>query len=385
MRSLAYGILVATIMASAGIAHAYTHNACFQMPYQGYFTDDDVGEDHHGGWYRPRGMQVVIRTTGGSTVFSGNLSSQGCVSFDDGRPAGTAYNITYTSRVTFSNGDTVTVYGKTVPGDPLSAPGSKSNTDTFVKTSSAEASYQFPIASGAPNPRGEHKVATLFSFAASRGWRGKPSTRVYLDVDGAGGGDCTVQDGRISASSGATCCTDGSICTIEIGADLVRSKFTIMHEFGHAVAHRITDTGRWTGGANDCSLTPVDDMESEEYMGCAANEGFADYVSTAIFNDVAIDGMYARRGVEYGMLENWHQCDDDYYGGNDGRCIELGRGTRGGWMRAWWQYARSVDRENLEDELACAYNWGRHDLIDNMQDCSSNLAWFNAVIGWVGP
>ena len=114
-----------------------------------------------------------------------------------------------------------------------------------------------------------------------------------------------------SSTQAGTCCPDNdlNLCKIEVGSFFAVRKFVLMHEYGHAVAHRITGSGSWDNGSNDCSLGGGGyTFTSREYMGCVANEGFADFVSTSVFNDPDWNALYYR-GEEFWMTDDWHPCD----------------------------------------------------------------------------
>jgi hypothetical protein len=88
--------------------------------------------------------------------------------------------------------------------------------------------------------------------------------------------------------------------TASIGGESFRSKFTVAHEIGHlkALILRIPSFSNWSadycyGDPNDCTLTWG--SESPEWQSAAAIEGFAEFFSMLVWNDV--DGV-PRDGVK---------------------------------------------------------------------------------------
>ena len=134
----------------------------------------------------------------------------------------------------------------------------------------------------------------------------------------------------------------GSCWSIEglyIDSDDRDEKFTITHEMGHEIMHRLADTDDYH---NDCSHSAIlrcsssgeqgHNWHSKEFMSCAAIEGFSDFYAAAAFND---DSEYdCSAGVFEGQSRN---C------GTEGKILQdfcfgprENKGVQADWVNFWW-------------------------------------------------
>ena len=134
-------------------------------------------------------------------------------------------------------------------------------------------------------------AAHLVNSYSQFGFPDTLSTRVRTDIDVCTGG------GAYTESMTKVCVTGGSQGTGYEWEDCTTWKYTISHEFGHAVANALTNTSLFAGGYDHpvneamCKCDHIGDygphyhcLQSREFVHTAQSEGFANFFSAAMMN-----------------------------------------------------------------------------------------------------
>jgi hypothetical protein len=149
-----------------------------------------------------------------------------------------------------------------------------------------------------------------------------------------------------------------------------REKFTVVHEYGHAVL--MSKLNPHIGG-NDLDYSVTDDeaeqhtLNSKEWQLAAAIEGFAHFVAAVAWNDVsAAPGAYFVDGTTAYDLSVF----DKYFETNWNAANYAGQGVERDWAQFFWNYHTdaptlpgvfSPDQATLVAVWQAAYTWPKHE------------------------
>jgi hypothetical protein len=148
-----------------------------------------------------------------------------------------------------------------------------------------------------------------------------------------------------------------------------QNKFVLAHEYGHAYGFQLAGIGSQSPAATNHAVTPagscsftggyVYDNNTKEWSSIGIREGFAHFISAAIWNAPAADGQF-KWGANFD-LERWDAGNteggylvNNCCPGTSMSCATSldGAGVITDWMRAFWDMytdstCTSLDKENL--------------------------------------
>jgi hypothetical protein len=339
----------------------YQYRFCLRWPVS--LVDAGFGEDFgttaKGAWLA-RGAFVQILDPRWTEIWGGHLDASGCSGW---------------FQTSYSSGLTVAAVTKARVGNNIEVQVLKTTTsgwrglevlylDNIVAGASGTKTYVLP-----ETPRTSMIAAAAYTMAR---FNGGLSNVVFKVNEGC------RPDG---------CCNCASGGEVWIKPDSSRyRKFLIGHELGHRLL------GVWTGGyVNDCrfptdkpkidpkSLTCTSSgshgMWSQEYNSCAAMEGWAHFVATAVYND-RFEGENPDAVFRYWSSSAASATVDVEAGpaGGVSRYMETkcnydfsGMGVELDWLRQWWDYASNAwsstpgvrpSSAQLMNEIDAAWDWG---------------------------
>lgn len=339
------------VVVAPGSAEAAQYTFCLKYPDEEWYDasirqDVDFGEDvgrNVGDWSVPYILTTIKNVTGGATVYSGWVASNGCsTSFSS---TSDKFNVYY-SPYYYSSGNAFALNIFDCPG------GANCTFPQYVILN-----YNPPAASGSYNvilPGGSHVMTAYLSAAyviirfMGNIYNGDPAHFISLWHTGPGAGGIT-----------GTQWHSGGYPLVQLGSTAARSKFTVAHEFGHALMmDRIQD---WY--EVDCSFGSGGQynhtMNGQEYASCASTEGFAHFVAAATWNyTYETNGVY----VIGNPLVSLTSVHDAEIGSNEilNHCVDCtGYGVEHDWLRFLWDFRTNAGTQPTSVQILDVYE-GAH-------------------------
>ncbi|KAB2898597.1 MAG: hypothetical protein F9K40_11245 [Kofleriaceae bacterium] len=355
---LPLALATAAVAVTATAADAATYTVCPRFEIE---TGDSATaaayprEDHFlgadGGLVVPAyGIHINVYKNG-SSVTGGNVvtsPSTGCHTFTTSHAG--PFTMRVYARATDANGNSVRIHNAG-PGSLSSYPGSTYSllTEPFSPT----AGFNHFVIVGDQHPRWTMMASAAFTLLRAKDGNYNKSIHIAEDTTedcfnssswSAGG---SSSNGFLDEGRGYVRIKSGGACD----DDARDMKFLIAHEMGHVLLRLRAGNaegpqsdefpyGQLQGAVASCVNDPSYHMNSVEWNGLAFKEGSADFISASVFNNREATGRFIRFGQEIDL----EFAPDPYAGGrlvntcNVASTNSWGLGTRGDWLRFWWDW-----------------------------------------------